>query len=152
LSETEPLTERKTAPGASSDAAFPLGYSGATDQVFPKSARLLKRREFRQVYETGTPYRNTGFHVFVLRRAESAAPTRIGLTATRGLGNSVQRNRVRRSGRECFRLLRPHLKSGFDLVVNFHRRLAGASHSEFCRLFQDVLGKAHLLESSETGR
>jgi len=120
--------------------------------VFPKSARLLKRREFRQVYETGTPYRNAGFHVFVLKRADSTAPTRLGLTATRGLGNSVQRNRVRRLGRECFRHLGPSLKSGYDLVVNFHRRLAVAPHSEFCRLFQDALGKAHLLESPETGR
>jgi len=151
LSETEPFTERSAASRAGEKAPVPVERSGQAFAL-PKSARLLKRREFRQVYETGTPYRNAGFHGCELKRPDSTAPTRLGLTATRGLGDSVRRNRARRWARESFRLLRPSLKTGYDLVVNFHRRLAVAPHSEFCRLFQDALGKAHLLEPPETGR
>ncbi len=121
------------------------------DQRFPKTARLLKRREFRLVYETGTPHRNAGFHLFVRKRDEEG-PSRVGLTATRGVGNSVVRNRLRRRAREVFRTSYRDLKPGFDLVVNFHRRLAAARRNEFDRLFRDVLEKAHLFESGETRR
>lgn len=125
-------------------------------QGFPKSARLLKRKDFRLVYDTGTPYRNAGFHLFVLRRAtrreEPCLSTRIGLTTTRSLGGAVARNRLRRWAREAFRPRRGRLAPGCDLVLNFHRRLAKAPRREFDRLFENVLEKARLLESRETGR
>lgn len=120
------------------------------NQGFPKASRLLKRKEFRLVYETGTPYRNAGFHLFVLRREaetpEAREPSRIGLTATRRLGGAVVRNRARRRAREAYRAWRGRVAPGCDLVLNFHGRMADASHGTFDRLFQDVLEKAHLLE------
>jgi ribonuclease P protein component len=42
---------------------------------------------------------------------------RIGFTQTRKYGNAPERNRARRLGREAYRLLRPRLKTGFDLVL-----------------------------------
>jgi RNase P protein component len=42
---------------------------------------------------------------------------RIGFTQTRKYGNAPERNRARRLGREAYRLLRPRLKIGFDLVL-----------------------------------
>jgi len=116
------------------------------DYAFPKERRLLQRRDFRLVYDQGTPYRNTGFHLFVHPRQDDSA-TRLGLTATRRLGNSVARNRARRRARETFRLLSDRLRPGYDLVLNFHTSLANTDRQEFDRLFIHVLRKAHLLES-----
>lgn len=116
------------------------------DQRFPKTARLLKRSEFRRVYDQGTPHRNAGFHLFVRGRDEPG-PTRLGLTATRRAGNSVRRNLLRRRARDVFRRNYGRLKAGYDLVVNFHPKLAEMPKDEFDRLFLDVLEKAHLLES-----
>jgi RNase P protein component len=42
---------------------------------------------------------------------------RIGFTQIRKYGNAPERNRARRLGREAYRLLRPRLKAGFDLVL-----------------------------------
>jgi ribonuclease P protein component len=52
------------------------------------------------------------------RRAEdSAARSRLGITASRKVGNAVMRNRVKRSVREWFRRDRARLGAGFDIVV-----------------------------------
>jgi ribonuclease P protein component len=115
-------------------------------QGFPKSQRLLKRKEFRFVYDTGTKYRNAGFHLFVKPR-EDADPSRLGLTATRSLGGSVVRNRLRRWARETYRLAAQGVEPGFDVVVNYHRGLATMKREAFDRLFRDVLQRAHLLKS-----
>jgi len=116
------------------------------DQGFPKAVRLLKRGEFRTVYDSGTPYRNAGFHLFVLER-DTCGPTRIGLTASRRTGGAVARNRMRRRAREAFRRWKSEMPPGRDIVVNFHASLAGAPREGFDRLFKDVLEKAHLLQS-----
>lgn len=41
---------------------------------------------------------------------------RVGITAGKRFGNSVQRNRVKRLIRESYRLLHPELKQGYDVV------------------------------------
>lgn len=121
------------------------------DERFPKSARLLKRAEFRRTYDLGKAVRNSGFHLFVRPRPDGG-DTRLGLTATRAAGGSVVRNRLRRWAREAFRRWRPQVVPGQDVVANLHRRLAAMPHAEFDRLFRDALAKAHLLESGQAVR
>ena len=113
-------------------------------QGFPKSYRLLKRPEFLLVYSEGTPYRNAGFHLFRLARAESGL-LRLGLTVSRSAGPSVARNRLRRWARESFRLRRDKMVTGYDVVMNFHRSLAAKTRPEFDRLLEDIWRKAGLL-------
>ena len=116
------------------------------NQGFPKAYRLLKRQEFTGVYATGTPYRNTGFHLFVKKR-EDYGPSRIGMTVTRAAGNAVIRNQLRRWTRETFRLSKDQVKPGFDMVLNYHRSLAAKSRQDFDQLFKNILAKADLLQT-----
>jgi ribonuclease P protein component len=42
---------------------------------------------------------------------------RICFTFSKGFGNAVVRNRARRLGREAFRLFKPRLIGGYDLIL-----------------------------------
>lgn len=44
-------------------------------------------------------------------------PARLGIAATKKIGNAVARNRIKRLCRECFRLWPDFLPNGIDLVV-----------------------------------
>lgn len=122
------------------------------NQGFPKSRRLLRRKDFRIVYDNGTMYRNSGFQMFVRPRENPESETRVGLTATRRLGSAVVRNRIRRWTRETVRQMSPPLTTGYDLVVNYHPRMGQAARPEFDRLFKDVVQKAHLIAPSDSNR
>ena len=129
-----------------------MAKADEADRSFPKERRLLKRKDFRLVYDTGTPYRNAGFHLFVRRRDDGEAPTRLGLTTPRASGKSTVRNLLRRRAREFFRLHRDHVAEGYDLVANLHGSLARRDRRDFDRLFADVLRKAEIMDGPERRR
>ena len=111
---------------------------------FPKAHRLLKHRDFGLVYGNGTSYRNAGFHLFIKKFHENR-PIRVGMTLTRRLGGAVVRNRLKRWTRETVRLCFEDLTPGFDIVFNYHQRLAALSRTDFDRLLKNVMQKANLL-------
>ena len=53
---------------------------------------------------------------YVFRR-EDELPPRYALVVGKRWGNAVQRNRTRRLLRESFRLLRPGLPTGYDVIL-----------------------------------
>jgi ribonuclease P protein component len=97
-------------------------------QKFPKTDRILKRDVFRRVYEEGRKIQARHFIAFVLRN--SGGKPRIGITATRKMGNSVERNRARRLVREVFRKNKWLVPQGVDIVINVKRSLAEASYRD----------------------
>lgn len=50
-------------------------------------------------------------------RPEPAACARVGFVVTRKIGNAVQRNRIKRVCRECFRMWPDLVPDGIDLVI-----------------------------------
>ena len=103
-------------------------------QAFPKEYRLLRRSEFRLVYEAGQ--RRSGSLGAVFFRPNGLALTRLGITIPAKLGGAVLRNRMRRRVREVFRLNRLSIPVGWDIVVNPRE---GAATVEFSRLAQEML-------------
>jgi len=89
---------------------------GCAPQAFPKTLRLLRRAEFRRVYEEGQRRSAPLCTIFI--RSNGLPNTRLGITVPRALGNAVLRNRMKRRLREVFRLHRLALPGGWDIVVN----------------------------------
>lgn len=83
---------------------------------FPKQARLRREREFRRVYRTGTRLKAPPLRLCALKRPEGKS--RLGLSVSRKVGKSVERNRWKRAIREAFRLNRHRLRSPYDMVVS----------------------------------
>ena len=112
-------------------------------QRFPKTNRILKREVFKRVYEQGRKIQGRHFTAFTLENAEGRP--RLGITATRKIGNSVERNRARRLVREAFRKNKWLAEVGVDIVINVKPLLVDASYRdvevEFIALLQRVSRK-----------
>ncbi|PYT08175.1 MAG: ribonuclease P protein component [Acidobacteria bacterium] len=109
-------------------------------EKFPKTNRILKRDVFRRVYEKGRKIHFRYFTAFVL--ATRAGTARIGITATRKIGNSVERNRARRLIREAFRKNKWLVPHGVDIVINVKRSLVEAGYADFEAEFITFLQRA----------
>jgi ribonuclease P protein component len=87
--------------------------------------RIRRRPEFQQVYEHGLRTHARFMTLFIL--ANNLPVTRLGVAATRKLGDAVHRNRAKRLVREMFR--RNKTLPGFDVVVVPRRELLDAEFS-----------------------
>jgi ribonuclease P protein component len=103
----------------------------------PKTARLLKRAEFLKVSRAGTKLPSANFVVISARNVRQES--RLGITVSGKVGNSVVRNRIKRQVREFFRHRRAVLPPGTDFLVIARKGAAGlpagAITSELGRAF-----------------
>lgn len=84
----------------------------------PRHARVRKRRDFRTIQSSGRRTVTPGFILVVrARKIDGPAAARLGITASRRVGNAVVRNRAKRLVREAFRRTRDLWPPDVDLVV-----------------------------------
>jgi len=90
---------------------------------YKKADRLRKRSEFLSVSRgAGTRLATKNFLIFL--KPNQVGRTRLGVTVTKKVGSAVTRNRIKRQVREFFRLHKPLLPQGRDIVVIAHRGAA----------------------------
>jgi ribonuclease P protein component len=123
-------------PGSAPHAPVP---PGATGHAFPKAFRLLRRAEFRRVYEEGQ--RRSASLCTVFYSSNGLAHSRLGITVPARVGKAVVRNRIKRRLREIFRLNRSRIPAGWDLVVNPRPQAAEAEFTKLVREFLRLMPK-----------
>lgn len=83
---------------------------------YPAAVRLRRKREYERVFREGVRVRDRWLKMVVAAREDPTLPSRLGTAVSRKVGHAVRRNRTRRRLREAFRLERPALPPGLDLV------------------------------------
>lgn len=78
----------------------------------------------------------------VLAIRNQSDQTRLGVTVSKKVGNSPTRNHIKRRIREAFRLTRPSLPVGFDLVVVARSLACRATMHDFVALLTQWGGQA----------
>lgn len=100
----------------------------------PRGERLRKRAGFQAVQGKGRKLHTDSFLVFVLPQKIPRA-TRLGITVSKKVGGSVERNRVKRLVREAFRRRKALFPQGLDLVFVAKR---SAVEAEFDQVVREI--------------
>lgn len=90
---------------------------------------LNKNRDFIRAYRKGRSAVTPCIALYSTKNRRQI--NRVGITASKKIGQAVQRNRAKRVIREAYMLLKPQLKTGFDLVI------VARTRTSFCKM-QDV--------------
>jgi ribonuclease P protein component len=87
-----------------------------------RCARLRKHADYQRVYRESRKHSSASMtYFFAEREAHPAEGPRVGLTAGRVLGNSVERNRIKRRMREAVRFNLNALTRDVDVVLHPRR-------------------------------
>jgi ribonuclease P protein component len=117
---------------------------------FSQSSRLNRASEFRLVKASGKSWAGKYLVLAILARKTEAAP-RIGIIATKRLGNAVSRNQVRRRIREIFRLNQHRIQRGFWIVTIARLSSETATFEELQRDWLRLVGRASILAPDSHG-
>ena len=93
---------------------------GAYGRRFPRAARLLRSREFREAYDGGEGVH--GRWMVLFRREGKGMDFRLGVVASKRVGGAPERARAKRRLREAFRRNRWRLERGQADVVAVARK------------------------------
>lgn len=80
------------------------------------ATHVRKRAEFEHIQRSGARV-NTERFVLILSAQSEPAAARLGITASRRIGNAVARNRAKRLVRAAFRATTELFPAGLDVVV-----------------------------------
>lgn len=109
--------------------------------AFPKAVRILRRKDFRKVYEEGVRFSCPYFAAFCLKRSDQEIGPQVGFTVTKALGKAVRRNRMKRRLREAVRLSLKSLPSPWMVVFNGRKALLDGEFPSIQREVERLFAK-----------
>ena len=108
--------------------------------------RLTRSADLKRVRYTGKSYAHPLVVLYVT--ASDRAATRVAVTAGRGIGNAVRRNRAKRLLRAAMHDLLPALNPGVDLLLIARAPLPRADFLQAKQALSGLLARAGLLAPS----
>ena len=111
------------------------------------SESLKKNRDFKTVYGNGKSRANKYLVMYVMDSGRE--DTRIGISASKKVGNSVVRHRFARLVRESFRLNKDILEDGKDIIVVARAAAKDKNFDKIESAFLHLCGLHNILKESK---
>lgn len=102
----------------------------------------IPRAEFSRVYREGRRYPGETMALYVRR---TGLGRRVGVTAGRGVGGAVVRNRAKRRLREAYRRIEARLCGGGDIVLVARSGAAAAGFAEIVQELEALCATGRLM-------
>jgi len=106
--------------------------------------RLTRSTDIKRVRRLG----KSRAHPFVVLicHPNQINKVRLGIIASRSVGNAVQRNRSKRRIREVVRPLIPAIQTGWDIILLARRPVVSVNYPEICTAINNLLIQSKLLK------
>ena len=108
---------------------------------------VKKNSDFQTVYKNGKSCANRLLVMYVYQTGREE--TRIGISVSKKVGNSVVRHRVTRLLRECFRLNREQTDSGLDIIVVARAAAADSDYKKIESAYRHLCGLHNIMKESK---
>lgn len=109
-----------------------------------KTVTLKKNYEFSRVFNKGKFF--AGRYIILYAMPNQSGNSRLGITASKKVGSSVKRNRIKRLIRESYLLLEEYVKDGYDLVFVARKFMADLSFWDVHREMKFLLKKLEVFD------
>ncbi|MBD2871748.1 ribonuclease P protein component [Paenibacillus arenilitoris] len=111
-----------------------------------RKLRLRNREDFSRIYRGGKSFANGQFIVYWSKQP-AADPFRLGVSASKKIGNAVVRNRMRRMIKEIVRHQASRIVPKTDLILIVRKPATAMKLKEMEKSVLHVLKKAGLLKN-----
>lgn len=108
---------------------------------------IKKNSDFQNVYKHGKSYANRQLVMYVKQNNEKNS--RIGISVSKKVGNSVVRHRLVRLVRESYRLNENNLNQNVDIVVVVRVQAKDADFHEICKCYLHLCKLHKILKEME---
>lgn len=103
------------------------------------SVSLKKNSDFEHVFKKGRYI--AAPHIVIYMLENGGKTNRIGITVTKKIGKSVERNRLRRLIRENYRRIEGKIRTGLDIVIVARNTAGAAVYGEIKKEMEYIFGK-----------
>ena len=111
-----------------------------------RKLRLRNREDFSRIYRAGKSFANSQFVVYWSKQPV-AEPFRLGVSASKKIGNAVVRNRMRRMVKEIVRAHSDRIVPNTDFILIVRKPATAMKMKDMEKSVLHVLKKAGLLKN-----
>ena len=108
---------------------------------------LKKNSDFQNIYREGKSYANRFLVMYVLENGTGYS--RIGISVSKKVGNSVVRHHITRLIREIFRLYKEQTDSGLDIVVVARMAARDSDYKKMESAYRHLCGLHNIMKESK---
>ena len=105
--------------------------------------KIKENRDFRLAYRKGRSYVSPYIVVYINKNR--CGKIRLGITASKKIGNAVCRNRAKRVITAAFRAAAENISSGYDFVIVARTRILTVKSTVVLRSLEKILDSAGLV-------